>query len=173
MDFETVVRKRRMCREYLDRDVSQEKIERILKMALRYPSAGHTEPQECIVVRDQQVKETLAQAALDQMFIAQAQWVIVVISDTRRSARRYGQRGENFFSITDGSFAAMLILLGVVDEGLGACFAGSFHDREVLGLPQEVRPIGITPIGYCAEEPQQLSRRSREQIIHNDRYGSR
>ena len=176
MDFETVVRKRRMCREYLDRDVPQEKIDRILNMALRYPSAGHTEPQEFIVVRNQQVKETLAHAALDQMFIAQAPWVIVVISDTRRSARRYGQRGVNFFSITDGSFAAMLILLAVVDEGLGACFVGSFHDREVqevLGLPQEVHPIGIIPIGYCSEEPQQFSRRSREQIIHNDRYGSR
>ena len=44
MDFETVVKKRRMCREFLDRDVPQEKIERVLDLASRYPSAGHTEP---------------------------------------------------------------------------------------------------------------------------------
>src|SRR5215208_6399671 len=159
MDFETVVKKRRMCREFLDRDVLQEKIDRILDLALRYPSAGHTEPQEFIVVRDQRVKENLAQAALEQMFVAQAPLVIVVVSDTRRSARRYGERGVHFFSITDGSFAAMLILLAVVNEGLGACFVGSFYDEEVqdvLGLPPEVRPIGIIPIGYCAEEPREL-----------------
>ena len=175
MNFETVVKKRRMCREYLDRDVPQEKIDRILDLASRYPSAGHTEPQEFIVVHDQQMKEALAQAALEQMCIAQAPLVIVVISDTRRSARRYGERGVHFFSITDGSFAAMLILLAVVNEGLGACFVGSFYDEEVkhvLGLPQYVRPIGIIPIGYCAEGPRKFPRRSKAQIIHRERYGS-
>ena len=40
MDFETVVKRRRMCREFLDHDVPQEKIDRILELASRYPSAG-------------------------------------------------------------------------------------------------------------------------------------
>ena len=176
MDFETVVKRRRMCREFLERDVPQEKIDRILDLASRYPSAGHTEPQEFIVVRDQRVKRDLARAALDQMFVAQAPVVIVVISDVRRSARRYGERGVRFFSIIDGAFVAMLILLAVVEEGLGACFVGSFYDeevQEVLSLPQEVRPIGIIPIGYCAEGPRNFRRRSREQIVHRDRYGRR
>ena len=174
MDFETVVKKRRMCREYLDREVPREKLDRILDMASRYPSAGHTEPQEFVVVRDQRVKEDLARAALDQMFVAQAPLVIVVVSDIRRSARRYGERGVHFFSIIDGAFVAMLILLAVVDEGLGACFVGSFYDQEVqevLGLPQDIRPIGIIPIGYCAEGPRKFARRPRAQIVHSDRYG--
>jgi len=176
MDFETVVKRRRMCREFLERDVPQEKLDRILELASRYPSAGHTEPQEFIVVRDQRVKRDLARAALDQMFVAQAPVVIVVISDVRRSARRYGERGVRFFSIIDGAFVAMLILLAVVEEGLGACFVGSFYDeevQEVLSLPQEVRPIGIIPIGYCAEGPRKFRRRSREQIVHRDGYGRR
>ncbi len=175
MDFETVVKKRWMCREYLDRDVPPEKIDRILDLASRYPSAGHTEPQEFIMVRDQRVKEALAHAALDQMFIAEAPLVIVVVSDTRRSVPRYGKRGVRFYSIIDGSFAAMLILLAVVNEGLGACFVGAFHDREVrhvLGLPPAVRPIGIISIGYCAEGPEKFSRRSKARIIHRDQYGS-
>jgi nitroreductase len=176
MDFKTVVKRRRMCREFLERDVPQEKIDRILDLASRYPSAGHTEPQEFIVVRDQRVKHDLARAALDQMFVAQAPLVIVVVSDVRRSARRYGERGVRFFSIIDGAFVAMLILLAVVEEGLGACFVGSFYDedvQEVLSLPQEVRPIGIIPIGYCAEAPRRFPRRSRAHIVHLDRYGSR
>jgi nitroreductase len=176
MDFETVVKRRRMCREYLGRDVPQEKVDRILDLASRYPSAGHTEPQEFIVVRNQRVKDGLAHAALDQMFVAQAPLVIVVVSDVRRSAHRYGERGVHFFSIIDGAFVAMLILLAVVDEGLGACFVGSFYDeevREVLGLPQDVRPIGIISIGYCAEGPRKFPRRSRTQIVHRDRYRRR
>jgi nitroreductase len=175
VDFETVVKRRRMCREYLNGDVPRGKLDRILDLASRYPSAGHTEPQEFIVVRDRRVKEDLARAALGQTFVARAPVVIVVVSDIRRSARRYGERGVTFFSIIDGAFVAMLILLAVVDEGLGACFVGSFYDREVrdvLGLPPDVRPIGIIPIGYCAEEPRRFPRRSRAQIVHRDRYGS-
>ncbi len=176
MDFETVVKRRRMCREYLDRDVPPEKLDRILDLASRYPSAGHTEPQEFVVVRDQRVKENLARAALDQMFVAQAPLVMVVVSDVRRSARRYGERGVQFYSIIDGAFVAMLTLLAVVNEGLGTCFVAAFYDREVqevLGLPSHIRPIGIIPIGYCAEGPRKLRRRARTQIIHRDRYGSR
>jgi nitroreductase len=175
MDFEAVVKRRRMCREYLDTEVPLEKVDRILDVASRYPSAGHTEPQEFIVVRDRRVKDDLARAALDQRFVARAPLLIVVVSDVRRSARRYGERGVHFFSIIDGAFVAMLVLLAVVNEGLGACFVGSFYDeevRQVLGLPRDVRPIGIIPVGYCAEEPRRFQRRSRAQIVHRDRYGS-
>ncbi len=176
MDFESVVKRRRMCREYLESEVPQEKVERILDLASRYPSAGHTEPQEFIVVRDRRVKEDLGRAALGQMFVAEAPLVIVVVSDTRRSARRYGERGVHFYSIIDGAFVAMLLLLAVVDEGLGACFVAAFYDREVqevLGLPPHIRPIGLIPVGYCAEGPRKLGRRSRAQIVHRDRYEGR
>ena len=44
----------------LYRDVPQEKVDRILDLASRYPSAGHTEPQEFIVMPDQRTKEELA-----------------------------------------------------------------------------------------------------------------
>lgn len=169
MDFKDVVKKRFMCREFLGKDVPQEKIEEILDLARRYPSAGHTQPQEFIVIRDQQMKNALGEAALGQMYLAQAPVVIVVISDTRRSAAQYGERGIKFYSIIDGAFASMLILLTAVNEGFGAAFVGAFGDEEVqrvLGLPPATRPIGIIPIGYCAEKPTKLKRRKREEIIH-------
>src|ERR687893_3239469 len=81
MDFETVVKRRRMCREYLDRDVPQEKVERILDVASRYPSAGHTEPQEFIVVRDRRGKGGLARVALEPMFFFSTPPGLVVVSD--------------------------------------------------------------------------------------------
>lgn len=173
MDFETVVKKRWMCREYENQDVEEEKIEKILDLASRYPSAGHTEPQEFIVVRDEKTKQNLGKAALGQMYLASAPVVIVVTSDTSRSAARYGERGRKFYSILDGGFASMLILLSAVNEGLGAGFVGAFHDKkvqEVLDLPEEIRPIGIIPIGYCAEGPHKVERRSKKDIIHKEKY---
>lgn len=176
MEFAQIVKKRFMCRSYEDRDVPDEVLDRILDLAVRFPSAGHTQPQEFIVIRSEDTKYQLARAALDQFYLAEAPVVIVVVSDTRRSKARYGERGENFYSIVDGAFASLLVMLAAVDAGLGAAFVGAFDDdevRTVLGLPKAVRPIGIIPIGFCAERPQKLPRLSKEHIIHYERWKDR
>ena len=173
MEFDRVVKRRRMCREYTDQDVTDDQVEIILDLAARFPSAGHTQPQEFIVVRDQSVKEDLGHAALDQMFLADAPVVIAVVSDTERSRDTYGRRGVEFYSVTDGAFASMLVLLAAVDQGLGAAFVAAFDDdavSRVLGLPRHVRPIGLIAIGHCAEPADRLRRRRRTEIVHRDRY---
>src|SRR5260370_18598357 len=96
MEFADVVKKRWMGLQYLDKDVAEETIEKLLDLASHFPSAGHTQPQEFIVIRDQEVKEALGEAALGQMFLAEAPVVIVVVSDTRRSVARSGSRGIHF-----------------------------------------------------------------------------
>ena len=162
-----------MCRSYQERDVPDDVLQRILDLAVRFPSAGHTQPQEFIVIRNRQTRISLARAALEQWYVSEAPLVIVVVSDTRRSRARYRERGVSFYSIIDGAFAAMLVMLAAVNEGLGAGFVGAFHDdqvRSVLGLPPEIRPIGIIPIGYCAEKPEKLARLPKEEIIHYEQW---
>lgn len=173
MEFRDVVRRRFMCRGFEDRDVPEETVEAILDSARRFPSAGHTQPQEFVVVRDRGVRQALGHAALDQMFLADAPVLIAVVSDTDRSAARYGRRGVEFYSILDGGFASMLVLLAAVDEGLGATFVAAMDDdevRQVLDLPGHVRPIGLIGIGYCAQAPSRHPRRTRQEIVHQDRY---
>ena len=53
MDFDEVVRKRKMIREYQqDRQIPTDIINNILRNAHSSPSAGHTQVQEFIVVID-------------------------------------------------------------------------------------------------------------------------
>jgi hypothetical protein len=59
-------------------------------------------------------------AAVDQKYVEKAPLLIVVCSNTSRSTGRYGIRGREFYSIIDGAFASMLILLSAVNEGIGA-----------------------------------------------------
>jgi nitroreductase len=68
-----------------------------------------------------------------------------------------------------------LILLTVVNEGVGACFVGAFDDSkvsEILGLPQDVKPIGIICVGYPAERPGKFERINIEALVHYEKYGS-
>ena len=108
-------------------------------------SIGSWIRQFAFVIRSEDTKHQLARAAVDQFYLAEAPVVIVVIADTRRSKARYGERGETFYSIVDGAFASLLVMLAAIDAGLGAAFVGAFNDdevRAVLGLPKAVRPIG-------------------------------
>ena len=60
MDFDEVVRKRKMIREYdLDRQIPNEIISKLIKNAHTAPSAGHTQVQEFIIVKDDSIKKRL------------------------------------------------------------------------------------------------------------------
>ena len=98
MEFREVVRRRFMCRAFEDREVSEEKVAALLDAARRYPWAGHTQPQEFVVVRDQRVREELGRAALDQMFLAEAPVVIAVVSDTARSAAQFQREAAETYA---------------------------------------------------------------------------
>ena len=63
MDFDEVVRKRKMIREYdLDRQIPNEIITKLINNAHRAPSAGHTQVQEFIIVKDISIKKKLRKA---------------------------------------------------------------------------------------------------------------
>ena len=179
MDFDEVVRKRKMIREYdLDRQqIPDEIIKKLINNAHRAPSAGHTQVQEFIIVKDISIKKKLRKAAVNQEYVEKAPVLIVVCSNTSRSVGRYGTRGREFYSIVDGAFASMLILLTAVNEEIGACFVGAFQDNkvsEILELPKDVRPIGIVCIGYpsSSEEPERLERINVNALVHHEKYGN-
>src|SRR5918911_3624856 len=178
MDFDEVIKRRKMIREYDSnrQQIPEKIITKLIKNAHRAPSAGHTQVQEFIVVKDVSTKKKLRKAAVDQEYVEQAPLLIVVCSNTSRSVGRYGSRGREFYSIIDGAFASMLILLSAVNEGIGACFVGAFEDNkvsEILELPRDVKPIGIICIGYPAEKPEKIKRIDVKALVHYEKYGRR
>ena len=174
MDFDEVVRKRKMIREYQqDSQIPTEIINKLLKNAHRSPSAGHTQVQEYIVVIDPITKKKLCQASLGQSQVEDASVLIIVCANTSRSVRRYGKRGTDFYSIIDGAFTSMIILLSAVNEGIGASFIGAFEDNrivKILGLPVHVKPIGIIALGYPAENPERFERIELNNLVHYEKY---
>jgi nitroreductase len=174
LDFDEVVKKRKMIREYQqDRQIPTDIINKILRTAHRSPSAGHTQVQEFIIVIDPVTKRKLFEASLGQSQVENASVLIVVCSNISRSVNRYKKRGTDFYSIIDGAFASMIILLSAVNEGIGASFVGAFEDNKVsniLGLPIHVKPIGIIALGYPAEKPKRFERIELRNLVHYERY---
>jgi nitroreductase len=175
MNFEDVIRKRKMVRKFKrNRPISDRMIVKLIRNAHRAPSAGHTQVQEFIIVKDPLIKKKLRRAAVDQEYVEEAPVLIILCSNTSRSVARYGIRGREFYSIIDGAFASMLILLTAVNEGIDACFVGAFEDDKVskiLEIPEQVRPIGIICVGYPDEKPERIERIPLSELVYYNKYG--
>ena len=169
MDFWQVIEERRSVRDFDPRcDVPPDVVQRILKAAIRAPSAGNCQPWHFVVIRSKQTKELLVEAAYGQSFIAEAPVVIVVCADPARSGWRYGSRGMQLYCLQDTAAATEHILLAVTALGLGACWVGAFDEKaasQALGLPANLRPVAIVPIGYPIAHHHRASRRSLKEVV--------
>ena len=172
--FAWVVKHRGMVRAYKTEPVPEEKIQRLLRYAVRAPRAGNLQPWEFVVVKSPEVRARLTKAAMNQNAVATAPVTIVTCADIQRMGSEYGARGS-FFSLVDTSFATLLILLGAIEQDLGACFVGSYNPEEVakvLELPPHVRPVGLLTIGYPAEQPQKPKTKKipLSKLVHVDKW---
>lgn len=171
--FADIVKRRAMIRSYKSAPVPEEKIQQLLKYAARAPSAGNLQPWEFIVIKNPEVRTQLAKATGNLTSVVTAPVSIITCADVQRASKS-GARGS-FFSLVDTSFASLLILLGAVEQGLGACFVGSYNPEEVaklVALPDHVRPVGIITIGYPAEQPQKpkVPKIPLRKMVHVDKW---
>lgn len=98
--------------------------------------------------------------------------MIVACADPAQS----GSREDQHYYLTDIGIALEHLVLAAVDRGLGTCWVVGFHEdqvKEILGVPENIRVIALTPLGYPAEEPSARSRKSLEQILSYNRYGQK
>jgi len=176
LDVLKAIRNRRSIRAFTDETVAEKEIEKLIEVARWAPSAGNIQPWEFIIVRDSKIKQGLCKAALDQEFIKEASVVIVVCANPMRSAQGYGLRGINLYCLQDTAAATQNILLAAYAMGLATCWVGAFDEekaKEVLGVPEGVRPVAIVPVGHSAEKPRVRSRRRLSEIIHRETFGEK
>jgi len=199
VDFTEVVRKRRMVRHFTAAPVDAETIKRIVELAQHAPSAGFTQGQSFVVVTDPHLKQAIARLCDEASYVAGgfhpfiSQAPVLVIPCTSEAAyhRRYqepdkvNEDGTEIvwpipFWFMDVGCSVMVLLLAAVNEGLAAGYAGvtsqeNVQDlRELLGMPAEVTPVGVIPIGHRAPDKPSPSlkrgRKAHEAYIHYERW---
>ena len=176
MELMDVIKKRRSIRSFRPDGVDEKKIRALLECANLAPSAGNLQGYEIVVIKDTETKLALAKAALDQQFIAEAPVVFVFLANAKRSASKYGKRGDTLYSTQDATIATAYVQLACVDLGLGSCWVGAFNDHEVAKVVQagiDYTPVSILPVGYPAEDPEPRPRRGVDSIAHYERVGNK
>jgi nitroreductase len=171
MEFEDVVQRRRMVRQFADEPLDRVLLERIARTAQRAPSAGFSQGQRLVVVTDPAVRLRLAILCGEQDYSADGygSWIsqapalfIPCVSEEiyharYREADKASDDGDEInwpvpYWWMDVGCTVMLVLLAAVDAGLAAGFAGSDAEgyvemRSILGIPAEFSPVGVIPVG--------------------------
>ncbi len=199
MEFDEVVRRRRMVRNYTDDPVDGEVLDRILDRAQRAPSAGFSQGVSFVVITGEERRAEIARLGHEEEYLADGfdPWisrapvhvVICVSMDAYLERYREEDKGgpdsrtanEEGWPIpywwVDAGASMMLLLLAVVDEGLAAGFLGSHNLGELstlLDIPDHVAPIGVVTIGHAADDRRSgsLARGRRSDAIHREHWES-
>jgi FMN reductase [NAD(P)H] len=193
-----ILRRRRMHRAFLPDPLPRDQIERIAHVIRHAPSGGFSQGGSIVVVTDDDTRAAIAGAFGDEHyttngrnFIADAPVHMVVSANEARYHARYNEpdklQATGGVEVTwpvpywfvDAGALMMLVLLAAIDEGLASAFVGHPDQKrifdELLGLPDEVVPIGLALIGRPAASPPIGSRlRSRrrplDELIHWQRW---
>lgn len=198
MEFQDIVRKRKMVRTFEDRPIDAAVLERIVANAQRAPSAGYSQGWAFLVLngkdeterywRTTMTPERRAEFGWPGMFNAAA--IIVCLSNKSAYLDRYAMpdkgwadRDESRWPVPywdiDVGMAALLILQTAVDAGLGAVFFGIFDQagfRRAFGIPEEYTAVGTVAIGHKAatDRPspslKTVGRKSASEVIHRGHW---
>ncbi len=111
-----------------------------------YRQAGHL--LETVATGDR--LQAITDSATRQAWQGDAALAIVFAADYARLGGRFRDRAERYVPMEIG-FAAQNLYLQVAALGLGTTFAGSYRDStmsRLVGLPANLLPLGIMPIGH-------------------------
>lgn len=159
--------KRRSIRKYKDIKVSDEVVEDLLRAAMAAPSAGNEQPWEFVVLRDKEVMKRITEIHPYSKMLLNSDVAIVVCGNEEKEVFKG-------YWVQDCSAATENILLAAQNMGLGAVWLGVYPiaDRvekikELLGLPGNVIPLSIVPVGYPDEEKTPADRFDKTRIHLN------
>ena len=166
-----LIEKRKSIRSYKPQDVEEEKLNYILQAFRKAPSAKNLQPWKLIVVKDKKKISDLSIACNNQTFLSEAPMLIVACA---KEDEAYGVMGGymNSYPI-DIALALEHLILAATEKGLGTCWIGAFKEKlvkDLLDVPDNVRVVAITPVGYPAMEGRTRGRKPISKIVCYDKY---
>lgn len=164
MDVFEAVRTALAVRQYQDKPVPPEIVQRIVEAGRLTGSSMNGQPWHFVVVEDRATLKRLGALARTGPYVAQAPLAIVVLLEKSR------------FAVSDGSRAIQSMILTAWSEGVASNWVGFMGPDEikpVLGIPDELDVLAILPFGYAVQSAGRgkKKRKPLEQVASKERFG--
>ncbi|HER43506.1 MAG TPA: nitroreductase [Candidatus Eisenbacteria bacterium] len=174
MDIYEAIKERTSIRAFKKEDIDETKIERILEAARLAPSGKNGQPWTFIVVRNEETRKKLVPACKNQAFVGEAPVVIVACGHEEKAYQKMGGYWNS--TPVDIGIALEHLMLAAAAEGLGTCWIGAFIEaevKEILGIPDGVKIVALTPVGYPAAEKTRRPRKNLDEIVMYEKWERR
>lgn len=174
MEFIELINKRQSVREYSNRKVEAEKIEKCLEAARLAPSASNSQPWKFIIVNDDELVKKVSTATFSSMvsfnkFTLQAPVLLVMVIEKPRIITQVGGfLKKREFPLIDIGIAAEHFCLQAAELGLGTCMMGWFGEKAIkklLGIPKNKRLGLVISLGYAPEDYPLRQKIRKEKIV--------
>lgn len=170
--FLELAQRRYSVRNYIDKKVENEKIQKILEAGRIAPTACNMQPQKIIVVQDDENLKKIGLAAN----IYGAPLAMIVCCDNSRVWTRFFDNKK--VGDIDTSIVTDHMMLEAADLGLGSVWIGYFNPEIIIrefNLPDNIEPINILAIGYASENTEAAhnhlnNRKCIDEIVYYESY---
>ncbi len=169
MDFQELIRVRRSHRAYKSDKLADDVLHRVLGAARLAPSAANLQPVHVVVVTDELVLSRMNEVYGRDWFYTAPAIVVVCVEMAKAWRRRDGWSAAE----VDAAIAMDHLILAATEEGLASCWVCAFDEakaREVLGIPNDIRIVAMTPLGYPSAEPEASPRKALRDLVHRERW---
>jgi len=184
MDIIEAIITRRSVRRFSDKPVGDVLLQSLFEAVRMSPSWANMQCWRFIVVKAAPIREKISELSYVEAFfapkgykvnpskkgIAEAPVVIVACAEPSQSGILWNQP----YYMTDIGIAAQSLMLAAHGLGLGSVFVGVFDEeklRPLLGIPENIRIVGIFPLGYPRDEKKEAPpRKSLEEIVFHEKW---
>jgi len=163
-----VILSRRSIRKYTTEKVPEKLAHEVLKAAMSAPSAGNQQPWHFVVIDKRRILNKIPKFHKYAQMLKEAPLAILVCGDLEL------EKHKDFW-VQDCSAATQNILLAAHARGLGAVWLGIYPRedrvegaRKLLGIPDNVIPFALIPLGYPAESLPTARRFKAQRVHHNE-----
>ena len=169
MDFDELIQTRYSVRAYKPDPVEEDKLQKVLEAARLAPTAANRQPFRLVVVHTRGREEELRRIYARSWFV-QAPLIICACAVPGEAWVR--RDGKNYAEV-DTTIVMDHLILQAAELGLGTCWIAAFDraaTHEILGIPEDVEPIALTPLGYPADEPKPKSRKPLGDLVRYEKW---
>jgi nitroreductase len=167
MDTLEAIHTRRSIRQYQDKPVPEELVQKLLAAAMSAPSARNAQPWQFVVITDREILQKIPKIQPNAPMAEHAPLGILICGDLRLEL-------SPGYWVVDCAAAAQNMLLAAHALGLGAVWTGVYprDDRmaglkQLVGLPDQVLAHSLIIAGYPAEQPPPQDRYRPQRVHHN------
>jgi nitroreductase len=188
VDLYEILMKRRSVRDFEDKGISDEIINKILDAAVSAPTGGNIQPISIIVVRGAEARKKLDGILVNQPWVKRAPVSLIFCVDFYRAKKWASTFGTEFsgekaiwhflIAYADVMCAAQSVVVLAESLGLGSVYVGAIllkidKARDFFDIPEYVLPLMILSVGYPRTVPKDIPKLERDIMVHNEKYERR